>query len=77
MCCIICAEWQKGSMTAKEALSNLGEMINDNSTEEEIKHYFDISTKIVDKELPFEEWDSEEYTGMLGELDKAFGDRED
>jgi hypothetical protein len=77
MCCIVCLEFEKGKLTSKEALSNLGEMINDNSTKEEIEHYFEAANKIMDKEIPFEEWDSQEYTGVLDELDRAFGNEED
>lgn len=71
--CIICNEWQKGSMTSKEALANIGEMIGDpNNSEEDMEHLLNLSGKIVDKEIPFIEWDSDESTGVLDELDKAF-----
>jgi hypothetical protein len=73
MCCIICIEFEKGKLTAKEALANLGEMISEKSTEDEVKHYFEAANKIVDKEVPFEEWQDDEFTGVLDELDSAFG----
>lgn len=74
MCCSICLEWIKGSMTSKEALANIGEMIGDpNNTEEDMNHLLELSGQIVDKEIPFEEWTDEDSTGVLDELDKAFG----
>jgi len=60
-------------MTSKEALSNLGEMIKDNESEEEVRHLFELANKIVDEEIPFEEWETEERMGILEDLDEAFG----
>ena len=77
MCCLVCLEWEKGSMSNKEALANIGEMIDSGKTDEEVQHLFELAGKVLTKELPFEEWESEEYTGVLGELDKAFGSEED
>ncbi len=74
MCCIICLEWEKGNMTNREALANIGEMIEDpNNSEEDMNHLLELSSKIVDKEIPFEEWTDEDSIGILDELDKAFG----
>lgn len=72
--CIICSEWQKGKMTSQEALANIGEMLDSGQSEEEVKHLFELADKVIDKEQPFEEWDNDSQTGILDELDKAFGD---
>lgn len=77
MCCMMCVEYEKGKMTSKEALNNIGEMIGSTTNEDEIAHLFELAGKIVDKELPFEEWDDDSQTGILDELDKAFGPDED
>jgi hypothetical protein len=78
MCCIICLEWQKELMSSKEALANIGEMIeNPNNSEEDVLHLLELSNKIVDREVPFEEWQSDDLTGVLDELDKAFSPSED
>lgn len=75
--CIMCLEWEKGKMTSKEALSNIGEMMDSQKSEEEIKHLFDLANKVLDKEEPFEEWDNDAQTGILDELDQAFNRDED
>jgi hypothetical protein len=42
-------DWQKGKLTSKEALRNLGELIN---TESENKsHYWETLDKIMDSEM--------------------------
>lgn len=76
--CMICLEWDKGSMSSKEALGNIGETIGDpNNTEEEIEHLMELSGRIIDKELPFKEWDNDDDVGILDELDNIFGSSED
>ena len=75
--CLICYEWQKGSMSNKEALANIGEMIDATTDEEDQKHLFELAGKIVDKEMPFDEWLTDENLGVLDELDKAFTQDED
>ena len=78
MCCIICTEWQKELMSSKEALANIGEMIeNPNNSEEDVLHLLELSNKIVDREVPFEEWQTDDLTGVLDEIDKAFSPSED
>ena len=78
MCCQICYEWAKGSMSNKEALANIGEMIDANQdNEEQVKHLFELAGKVLTKEIPFDEWDNTDTTGILDELDKAFGPEED
>jgi hypothetical protein len=56
--CVVCSDWEKGKLTSKEALRNLGEMIA-TGTEKEKKHYFEVSEKILDKEVPMNDTDSE------------------
>lgn len=75
--CIICNEWNKGSMTNQEALANIGEMIDSGTSEEEQTHLFELAGKVLTKEIPFDEWDNTDTTGILDELDKAFGVEED
>lgn len=50
--CVVCLDWEKGKLTSKEALRNLGEMIQSSSKEEEAVHYFEVVEKIMDKEVP-------------------------
>ena len=49
--CVICKDWKLGKLTSKEALSNIGEMINTESDEEKKAHYWEISEEILDKEM--------------------------
>lgn len=49
MCCV-CVEWQAGKLTTKEALQNLGEMIQ--SEDKLAEHYFSAVREILDSELP-------------------------
>lgn len=56
--CIVCRDWQAGKLTSKEALGALGELIN-SSKKEDKEHYFEVSEKILDKEVPVTEDDSE------------------
>lgn len=69
--CLVCAEWQAGKLTNKEALRNLGEMIAvPKESNEENAHYFSVVDKIVEKDLGKEpetdaeldaRWHSENY----------------
>jgi len=78
MACMVCVEYNKDRLTSKEALSNIGEMIgNPNNTSEDVAHLIELTNKILDQEVPFEEWNSDEQTGVLDELDQAFGKEED
>lgn len=75
MCCMICNEWTKGSMSSKEALANIGEMIGDpNNTEEDVEHLLNLSGKIVDKEVPFEEDSDSSPLEFLDDLFNLDGD---
>ena len=62
--CIVCKDWQKGKLTAKEALKNLGEMIN---SEDDSSHYYEVVEKILDEEVPMSEKNEE--------LDKKWQER--
>jgi len=57
--CIICKDWQLGKLTSKEALRNLGEMI-EGAENIEKNHYFKIAEEILDKEVPLAD-NEEEY----------------
>lgn len=50
--CLICVEWQSGKLTSKEAFKNIGELIMDeDKPQEERNHLFDLSDKILEKDL--------------------------
>jgi hypothetical protein len=52
--CQICVDWAKGKMTSKEAYRALGELMLGNSERsKENDHYFEVSEKIMAKEVPF------------------------
>lgn len=73
--CILCAEWIKGSMTSGETLRNIGEKMEDpNNTEEDMEHLLNLSGKIMDREIPFEEDDE---SSSLSDLDSLFNSSED
>lgn len=74
---MLCVEYNKGTMTSKEALSNIGEMIDSGKTEEEVQHLFELADRVMDKEQPFDEWDDDSQLGVLDELDSAFGTEKD
>jgi hypothetical protein len=65
MCCV-CTDWAKGSLTSKEALRNLGEMIEstDKGGQEE-GHYFSVVEKILDKEMEASDNDPETMVEQL------------
>ena len=50
MCCQVCYDWLKGSLTNKEALRNLSEMINTENNEEEKQHYYEVANIVLDNE---------------------------
>lgn len=56
--CIVCIDWEKGNMTSAEALRALGEMITTAKPKEKA-HFFKVSEKIMDKEVPMKEADDE------------------
>lgn len=49
--CIVCIEWQAGKLTNKEALRNLGELVN---TDGDLgnEHILSVVDQIMEKELP-------------------------
>jgi hypothetical protein len=67
--CNICAEWEKGKLTSKEAFRNIGELINTSDDEKVIEHMISLSGKILDSEVSSGEsdddmdkaWQSETY----------------
>ena len=54
----MCVEWTKGKLTSKEALRNLGELINVGE-ETEKDHYWGVIDKIMESELPTNETDED------------------
>lgn len=66
--CLICVDWEKGGLTSKEALRNLGEYINTSDKDEDKEHYFGVVEKILDKEMEQSDDDSETM------LEQLFGD---
>lgn len=75
--CQLCVEYNKGNMTTKELLNNIGELVDSEKDEDNQKHLFELADKAISKEMPFEEWDNDSQTGVLDELDRAFGSDED
>lgn len=53
--CIICQEWEKQKLTSKEAFRAIGEMM----TPQTQKHLEELSEKILQKEVPTTESDSQ------------------
>lgn len=50
--CIVCLDWEKGKLTNKEAMKNLGEMLNSTKDDGIRDHLFGLSNKIIDSEFP-------------------------
>ena len=47
--CKICADWQLGKLTTKEAWRNLGEMKDSPfSTDEEVDHYWKLANELAE-----------------------------
>lgn len=67
--CLICLEWEKGKLTTKEALKNIGEYINSEDTNK--NHYLELAEKILNKELPYSEYDDT----MVSLDDDNFGEQ--
>lgn len=53
--CIICLEWEKQKLTSKEAFRAIGEMM----TPQTQKHLEELSEKILQKEVPLTETNTE------------------
>lgn len=49
--CIICKEWTKGKLTAKEAFNAIGETLNSGVDQKTIEHVNDLIDQILEKEL--------------------------
>jgi len=47
----------------------LSEMLRDERDEEKSEHLFGLAEKIMEKEEPFSNWDSDADTGYLDEVD--------
>lgn len=51
--CKICSEWELGKLTNTEAMQNLGEVLgnqDENLSDPEITHYYEVLEKIIDKD---------------------------
>lgn len=72
--CLVCVQWQAGKLTNKEAIKNLGELIN---TDGDLgnEHFYRVIDDIMDKELPTSEPDSDLDAAWHRETHKA--NRED
>jgi hypothetical protein len=53
--CLICSEWELGKLTNKEALRNLGEMIDFEENEQKKEHFLKTAERIIDVEISSEE----------------------
>lgn len=63
--CTVCIEWEAGKLTSKEALKNLGELLNTDGDFGN-EHYWKAIDTILEKEIPVVESDDE--------LDKSWHD---
>lgn len=54
--CKICSDWEKGKLTAKDAMRNIGEVIS-SASKKDAKHLMDLSDRILDKDIPLKETD--------------------
>jgi hypothetical protein len=70
MCCMICLEWQKGNMTSKEAYRAISEVVQSEEDEDIRNHLFQLSDKIIDKEMPDKEWDEDSIIQYLNDIDE-------
>lgn len=57
--CRICVEWELERMTAKEAFRAIGEEMLGKLDFKEQRHLEELSDRIMDKEVPFEETNPE------------------
>lgn len=55
--CKICVEWELNKMTSKEAFRAIGEEMLGKLDLKEQRHLEELSDRIMDKEVPFEETD--------------------
>jgi hypothetical protein len=56
---MLCIEWQKERLSSKEAFKAIGEMINSTTDQKKIAHLMELSDKILSKEVPDGETDSD------------------
>jgi hypothetical protein len=45
--CLVCTDWIKGSLSTPEAWRNLNETRTEDSTQEEIDHYFEVAEMLT------------------------------
>lgn len=63
--CMLCLEWQKNNITAKEAFGAINEMLG-TANGDQAKHLMDLSERIISSEVP--------ETHADEELDKTWSD---
>lgn len=56
--CMVCKDWEVGKLTSKEALRVLGELMI-GASDKAKEHFFKVSEKILDKEVPLSDNDEE------------------
>lgn len=56
--CIVCKDWELGKLTTKEALGAIGELMSA-AKGKEMKHLSEAYEKVMEKEVPFKDTDSE------------------
>jgi hypothetical protein len=44
--CLVCTDWQKGKLSAQEAIRNLTEMVNTSDKDEDKRHYSETISKV-------------------------------
>lgn len=71
--CYFCAQYEKSKLTTKEAMNAIGELLQNETDQEKINHLLEVTNGILDKETPFDEWDTDDDTGSLDELDQYPG----
>ena len=50
--CLLCVEWQKQKITAKEAYRAIGEMLTTAKDDAQVQHLTELSDKILEQEVP-------------------------
>lgn len=57
--CKICDAWNGKKITTKEAFSLIKEEMKDKSDKKETRHLIELSDRILDAEVPFNDLDNE------------------
>jgi hypothetical protein len=65
--CSICDDWEKGKLTSQEALQAAGEIMK----VEDIHHVMELTDKIMEKEMPMKERDTDFEWEWAHEMGKS------